>query len=62
MQAEEDEEYDPTISHFTGSQTVEAHLYSSVDITQPPYFGFDPDQCTLFIRTFSKNISRYDIQ
>jgi len=32
-----------------------------VDITKAPYYGFDPDACTIFIRSLSKEISRYDI-
>ena len=62
MHPEEDEDYDPTSNHFTSSQTAEVHLNSSIDITSSPFFGFDPDQRTLFIRALSKNISRYDIQ
>ena len=62
MQPEEEDDYDHSAHHFTNSQTMEIHLNSSVDITAAPFFGLDPDQRTLFIRTLSKNISRYDVQ
>mgnify|MGYP000117577530 CR=1 FL=1 len=32
-----------------------------LDISNPPYFGFDPDKMTLFLHQLPKNISRWQI-
>lgn len=37
-------------------------LDSSIDISKAPYFGFDPDHATLFIKGLTKEISRHDIK
>lgn len=34
----------------------------NVDIMGEPYFGFDPNCMTLFIKSVPKNISRWDIK
>jgi len=33
-----------------------------IDITREPYFGFDQDLYTLFIKAVPRPISRYDIR
>lgn len=44
------------------TQTFDIHLNQSIDITKAPYFGFDQDQNTLFIKLVPRLISRYDIR
>ena len=34
---------------------------SERDITEEPFFGFDPDQNTLYIAVIPRSISRYDL-
>lgn len=43
------------------SQTIEVGLNQNIDISQPPFFGFDPDARTLFAKNVPKTISRFDI-
>ena len=33
-----------------------------MDIIKPPFYGFDTDANTLFIRGLSKEVSKYDIK
>jgi len=40
----------------------EINLDDNVDILGEPYFGFDPNCMTLFIKSVPKNISRWDIK
>ncbi len=44
------------------NQTFDIHLNQSLDITKHPYFGFDSDVNTLFIKSVPRLISRYDIR
>lgn len=44
------------------NQTIDVMLDSSIDISKAPYFGFDPDHATLFIKGLTKEISRHDIK
>lgn len=44
------------------NQTFDVHLNNNLDITRPPYFGFDQDVNTLFIKSVPRPISRYDIR
>eukprot|EP01017_Pseudomicrothorax_dubius_P008839 TRINITY_DN12928_c0_g1_i4.p1 TRINITY_DN12928_c0_g1~~TRINITY_DN12928_c0_g1_i4.p1 ORF type:complete len:578 (-),score=139.92 TRINITY_DN12928_c0_g1_i4:135-1868(-) len=41
---------------------VELYLKEGIDVTKAPYYGFDPNSMTLFIRTIPKNISRWDLE
>ena len=34
---------------------------SNLDISNPPYFGFDPDKMTLFLHQLPRNVSRWQI-
>lgn len=34
----------------------------SIDVTKQPYFGYDQDISTLFIKSVPRTISRYDIR
>lgn len=43
------------------SQTIDINVSSSMNITGPPYYGFDPDKNTLFIKAIPRTISRFDI-
>ena len=43
------------------SNVNEIELKQSFNIVGAPYFGFDPNQKTLFIRRIPKNISREEI-
>lgn len=40
----------------------EINLDDNIDICNEPYFGFDPNCMTLFIKSVPKNISRWDIK
>jgi hypothetical protein len=40
---------------------IDVGLNHSIDITQEPFFGFDPDYRTLFAKNVPKSISRFDI-
>lgn len=40
----------------------EISLDDTCDIMGEPYFGFDPNCMTLFIKSVPKNISRWDIK
>jgi RNA recognition motif-containing protein len=44
------------------NQTYDVHMNQSLDITKEPYFGFDQDVNTLFIKSVPRLISRYDIR
>jgi hypothetical protein len=44
------------------NQTYDVHLNPNFDITKEPYFGFDQDVNTLFIKSVPRSISRYDIR
>jgi hypothetical protein len=44
------------------NQTYDVHLNNNFDITKSPYFGFDQDVNTLFIKSVPRLISRYDIR
>lgn len=44
------------------NQTFDVHLNQNIDITRYPYFGFDQDLNTLFIKSVPRSISRYDIR
>lgn len=59
---DEDDDYNQNFNSFLSNQTIEVVLDNTVDITKAPYFGFDPDHATLFIKGISKEISRYDIK
>jgi hypothetical protein len=37
-------------------------LDNNSHVTKAPYFGYDPDFATLFIKGLGKEISRYDIK
>jgi hypothetical protein len=41
---------------------MEVVIDNNINITKTPFFGFDPDACTLFIKNLSKEISKYDIK
>lgn len=62
FQPDEEEEYQSTSNSFISNQTIEIHINSGVDISKPPYYGFAPDSCTLFIRSLSREIARNDIR
>ena len=51
---EEDEESNNNFSSFINNQTIEVVIDSSVDITKAPFFGYDPDQNTLFLKGLAK--------
>lgn len=53
-QLDEEEENQYNSSNFLNNQTLELHLSPSIDITKPPYHGYDPDRNTLFLRALSK--------
>ena len=55
-----DDEEDPFLS-LINSQTQDIGLNQAANITQQPYFGFDPDANTLFAKNVPKSISRFDI-
>ena len=55
-----DDEEDPFLS-LINSQTQDIGLNQGVNITQEPYFGFEPDARTLFAKNVPKSISRFDI-
>ena len=55
-----DDEEDPFLS-LINSQTQDIGLNQGANITQEPYFGFDPDANTLFAKNVPKSISRFDI-
>ena len=38
------------------------NILDDFDITGPPYFGFNANSMTLFIKTIPKNIARWDIK
>lgn len=61
-QLSEEEEQQFSTSNFINNQTLDINLSSSIDITRPPYFGYNPDQFTIFIRGISKEISRLEIR
>lgn len=44
------------------NQTFDVHLNQNLDITRYPYFGFDSDVNTVFIKSVPRLISRYDIR
>lgn len=43
------------------NQTIEINVSSSLNISGEPFFGFDPDSNTLFIKAIPRTISRFDI-
>ena len=43
------------------NQTIEINVSSSINITGSPFYGFDPDKNTLFIKAIPRTISRFDI-
>lgn len=55
-----DDEEDSFIN-LINSQTIDIGLNQSLDITQEPFYGFDPDTKTLFAKNVPKSISRFDI-
>lgn len=59
---EEDEETNLNFNNFINNQTIEVVLDNNVHITKAPFFGYDPDHATLFIKRISKDISRYEIK
>jgi hypothetical protein len=58
---DEDEETNSNLSYII-NQTFDIHMNPLIDITKEPYFGFDQDFCTLFIKAVPRPISRYDIR
>jgi hypothetical protein len=59
---EEDEDQPQNVSGFLHNQTVEVVLDHAIDVSKAPFFGFDPDHATIFLKGLSKEISRYDIK
>jgi len=55
-QIEEEKENPRSFSNFT-----EVRLDASLDITGAPFFGFDPNSQTLFVKSIPKMISRWDL-
>jgi len=53
---EEGEAQSKSVENFT-----EVEFDSKTDITGPPFFGFDPNSQTLFIKAIPKFISRWDL-
>ena len=44
------------------NETLDIHLSQYIDLTKSPYYGFDQDLNTLFIKAVPRAISRYDIR
>jgi len=44
------------------NQTYDVHMNTNYNITAPPYYGFDQDLNTIFIKSVPRSISRYDIR
>jgi hypothetical protein len=59
---EEDEDTNQNFNNFLSNQTIDVMLDNSVSISKAPYFGFDPDHATLFIKGLTREISRHDIK
>jgi len=55
-QIEEEKENPRSFSNFT-----EVRLDASIDVTGAPFFGFDPNSQTLFVKSIPKMISRWDL-
>jgi hypothetical protein len=55
------EDDEDSFNALIASQTVDIGLNQSVDITNEPFYGFDPDLRTLFAKNVPKSISRFDI-
>lgn len=59
------------VSHRIFIETVRAHGFTDLKLSNevpenekisgPPYFGFDPNSMTLFLKTIPVNISRWDL-
>lgn len=62
FEQEEDEEPNQNFGSFISNQTIEFVLDNNSHVTKAPYFGYDPDFATLFIKGLKKEISRYDIK
>lgn len=58
---EEDEEQHSGLSYVL-SQAYDVHVSPQTEIHGEPYFGFDQNLNTLFIKTVPRSISRYDIR
>ena len=43
-------------------QTIDVHANNNTEISKEPYFGFDQDANTLFIKAVPRTVSRYDIR
>lgn len=42
-------------------QTVDINVSTKINLTAPPFYGFDPDVNTIFIKAIPRNISKFDI-
>ena len=42
-------------------QTYDINASSNLNLNGSPFYGFDPDSFTLFIKAIPRNISRFDI-
>lgn len=62
FQPDEEEDHHNNANSFINSQTIEVHINNAVDIIKPPFYGFDTDANTLFVRGLSKEVSKYDIK
>ena len=43
------------------NQTVDINVSNNINLSVAPYFAFDPDRYTLFIKAIPRTISRFDI-
>ena len=43
------------------NQTIDINVSSSINISGAPFYGFDPDGNTLYIKAIPRTISRFDI-
>jgi len=55
-------EDEPTGENKPVSEIVDIVLDEDVNITREPFFGFDPNSLTLFIKSIPKFISRWDLE
>jgi hypothetical protein len=44
------------------NQTYDVHMNTNYNITASPFYGFDQDLNTIFIKSVPRSISRYDIR
>lgn len=42
-------------------QTVDINVSTKINLSAPPFYGFDPDVNTIFIKAIPRNISKFDI-